>query len=272
MDKDTHGHIEEVLRPLGEQHLIRSAKGKRLEHVSQSIVSLEHGVVDHVSKVYIPNAFSQSYRCSPVRTLTERLPVDSHQLTASRPIPVRFVVRRADPRTLGIRPHKMGLVVLDQVHHTLLQDLVRRVLGQREDMLGCVDLLLVQPTTLHADRVHQKRDKLEGHLHLGLLGAAGARARAGTEQGGQGWPSWIGVRPAAGVDAPKDFLGFGELGLEAFDHLGFVLARLAPLVLDLVFEVGVGGRSLGGGRLGIDGDFVFLYAFPFRDVQVLGLV
>lgn len=184
---------------------------------------------------------------------------------------MRFVVRRADPRTLGVCPNKMGLVVLDQVHHTLLKDLVRRVLRQREDMLGGVDLLLVQPTTLHADGVHQKRDKLKGHLHLRLLRTAGTRARAGTEQGGQGWPRWIGVRPAAGVDAPKDFLSFGELGLEAFDDLGFVLACLAPLVLDLVFEVRVGGRGLGGGRVGVDGDFVFLYAFLFRDVQVLGL-
>ena len=131
---------------------------------------------------------------------TERLPVDRDQLAPRRPIPVRLVVRRADPEALRVRPHEVRLVVLDEVHHALLEQLVRRVLREREHVLWRVHLLLVQPAALDADGVHQQRDELHRHLHLRWLRGTLSRRRSSLRCGG--------------AHAVQGTLGFLEFGLE----------------------------------------------------------
>ena len=112
---------------------------------------------------------------------TERLPVDSDQLAPRRPIPMRLVVRRPNPRTLGVYPDKMVLVMLNQIHHALLQKPVRRILAQRKHMLGRIHLLLVDPAALDADGVDEQRDERHRHLHLW------GRLRGRGRQGCRGW-------------------------------------------------------------------------------------
>ena len=135
---------------------------------------------------------------------TERLPVDRDQLAPRRPIPMRLVVCRANPGALGIDPNDMRAVVLDEVRHALLQNLVCRVLREREDVLRRVDLLLVDAAALDADSIDEQRDEVHGHFDLGLV----ARPRRGRYDGARL------VRVGAATAVNKSLLGLRKLGLE----------------------------------------------------------
>ena len=205
-----HGDVEEVVSPLGKDLLVAGAESERLEHVSRPAVPLEHRMVDHVPQVCAPTTYVSipppghpSHReCGTERT--ERLPIDRNEVTSSRPVSMGLVVRGTDTSALGISPDEVRPVVLDQVHHTraLLEQLVQRVLREREDVLRRILLLLVQPAALDANSVHQQRDEVHGHLHFGRLRRAWGWRRGGLGRGG--------------AHAIQGTLGFLELGLEVW--------------------------------------------------------
>ena len=112
---------------------------------------------------------------------TERLPINSDQLAPRRPIPMRLVVRRANASTLRVHPYDMRPIVLDEIHHALLEQLVRRVLREREDVVRGVLPLLVQPAALDADGVDEQRHERHRHLHLW------GRLRGRRREGCRGW-------------------------------------------------------------------------------------
>ena len=115
---------------------------------------------------------------------------------------MRLVVGRADARALRVRPDEMCPIMLDKVDHAgaLLEQLVQRVLGEREDVLRRILFLLVQPAALDADGVHQQRDELHRHLHLRWLRGTLSRRRSSPRCGG--------------AHAVQRTLGFLEFGLE----------------------------------------------------------
>jgi hypothetical protein len=53
--------------------------------------------------------------------LTERLPIYCSDLTSSRPVPMRLVVRRVYARSLWVYPDEVRMVVLHKVLNTSLQ-------------------------------------------------------------------------------------------------------------------------------------------------------
>ena len=123
----THIDVEEVLCPLGEKLLVRVAQRQGFEDVACAVVALEHGVVNRVSKICRTLSALRPYTPG-VLSHTESLPIDSDQLRPRRPIPMRLIVRRADASTLRVHPYDMRPIVLDQIHHALLEQLFRRVL------------------------------------------------------------------------------------------------------------------------------------------------
>ena len=60
----------------------------------------------------------------------------------------------------------MGTIMLYEITHALLQNLVRHPLAQREHVLDGVMLFLVEPTALNANSVDGERSKRKGHLHF----------------------------------------------------------------------------------------------------------
>lgn len=91
------------------------------------------------------------------------LPINSDQLTARTPIPMRLIIARTDPHPLRIHPDEMRPIMLNQIAHPapLLEHLVRRVLREREDVLGRVLFLLVQPAAFDADGVDEEGEQRE---------------------------------------------------------------------------------------------------------------
>lgn len=85
------------------------------------------------------------------------MPIDSHKLRASSPIAMRVIVGRIEPQSLGIYPNDMCSIVLDQVRHALLENLVRRLLRERKDVFSGIMFLLIEPTAFHTDSVHEQR-------------------------------------------------------------------------------------------------------------------
>ena len=75
-------------------------------------------------------------------------------------------IRRIEPQTIGVYPDNVGSIVLDEVHHALLENLVCHLLGEREDVLDGVALLLVEPTALHANSVHEQAGEFRRHFAL----------------------------------------------------------------------------------------------------------
>ena len=148
-----------MLRPFAQEVLVRGrAQREGLEDVPGPAVALEHRMVDHIPQIcatHMSAHIQQSKKNKGGRGRTERLPINRHQLRARRPIPMRLVIRRAQPEALRIHAHDVRARVLDQVRHrALAEHLVRGVLREREDVLGRVLLLLVQPAALDADGVH----------------------------------------------------------------------------------------------------------------------
>ncbi len=52
----THGDVQEVVGPFGEDLLVSCSESERLEHVSRPAVPLEHRMVNHVPQVCAPAA------------------------------------------------------------------------------------------------------------------------------------------------------------------------------------------------------------------------
>jgi len=119
---------ENMLGSLAEEAFVWGSQCQWFEHVARATIALEHRMIDHVSQV-------------------ASLPVDCNKLRPSTPITMRFVIRRIESQTLWINSDQMCPVVLDQIMHALLQDLVRRGLREGKQMFRCVLFLLVDPTT-----------------------------------------------------------------------------------------------------------------------------
>lgn len=69
---------------------------------------------------------------------------------------MRLVIRGIEPQALRINPNHMRPVMLDQIVHPLLQDLIRSGLREREQMLRRVLFLLVDPAAFDAYRVEEE--------------------------------------------------------------------------------------------------------------------
>lgn len=93
---------------------------------------------------------------------------------------MRLVVTRGEPRSIRIDPHEVCPVVLDQIDHTLLHNLVRHTFGEREQVLGCVRLFLIEASAFDTNGVDEKSKELERHLYFRFLvnGWTGASGEA----------------------------------------------------------------------------------------------
>src|SRR5260221_702131 len=100
-----------------EQSLILSPESTRLEDVSASAVTLEHGVIDHVAQVcsIVSDWFVKVLKSK----LTIGLPVESNKLGPSTPVLLRQKIRRGNTRAFWVYPHKMCSIVLDEIKHAV---------------------------------------------------------------------------------------------------------------------------------------------------------
>ena len=79
---------------------------------------------------------------------------------------MRLVVGAPNPHTLRVDPDDMRAIMLDQIHHGLLQYPIRGVLRQRKDMFRRIDFFLVDTTAFDTDGIYEQRDQFERHLHF----------------------------------------------------------------------------------------------------------
>jgi len=81
---------------------------------------------------------------------------------------MRLIIGRVHPQPLWIDPNHMSLGMPNQLPHARFQQLVRRVLRQREYMLGGVFLRLVDATAFDANGIDEEGGEGERHFDLGI--------------------------------------------------------------------------------------------------------
>ena len=79
---------------------------------------------------------------------------------------MRLIITRVKAGPIRVYADDMGTIMLYEITHALLQNLVRHPLAQREHVLDGVMLFLVESTALNANSVDDEGGERKGHPHF----------------------------------------------------------------------------------------------------------